>query len=97
MLSILWKMKMEQLQHLIECDHCKKSFAAEDIEIYPKIVRRNNIVAVAYCFKCPLCGQEYVCYFKDSQVNAFFRKGDQAKAQVRMKWLKELFTSDNSV
>lgn len=88
---------MEQKQQLIECNSCKKSFPVSAIELYPRIVRKGNMVAVAYCFKCPECGQEYICYFKDSQVNAFFRKGDNAKAQIRMKWLKEFFTSDNSV
>lgn len=88
---------MDQKQQLIECNSCKKSFPIGAIELYPRIVRKGNMVAVAYCFKCPKCGQEYICYFKDSQVNAFFRNGDKQKAQMRMKLLKELFTSDNSI
>lgn len=88
---------MEQKQQLIECNSCNKSFPVNEIEIYPRIVRKENIIAVAYCFKCPECGQEYVCYFKDSQVNAFFKAGEKEKAQTRMRYLKELFTDDSTV
>ena len=88
---------MEQKQQLIECNSCKKSFPVSAIELYPRIVRKGNMVAVAYCFKCPECGQEYICYFKDSQVNALLRKGDIQNAKARMQHLKELFTNDHTV
>lgn len=86
---------MEQLQKQIECNACKKSFPVEKIEIYPRIVSKKNMRAIAYCFKCPECGQEYICYFKDSEVNALFRKGDIENARFRMRYLKEVFTNDN--
>lgn len=88
---------MEQKQQLIECNSCKNSFSISAIKIYPRIVRKDNIAAIAYCFKCPECGHEYMCYFKDSQVNALFRKGETEKAKVRMQYLKELFTNDHTV
>lgn len=87
---------MEQLK-LIECDKCKSRFSAKDIELYPKIVRKENLRAIAYCFKCPECGQEYVCYFKDSTVNELFRKGDTENARMRMNCLREIFTNDHPI
>ena len=88
---------MEEQQKLIECNSCKKSFPVDQIQIYPRIVRKDKIRAIAYCFKCPECGQEYICFFKDSEVNAMFRKGQVDKAQHRMAYLKEIFTNDHSV
>lgn len=89
---------MEQNSHqLIECNKCGKNFPVQSIEIYPRIVRKERIAAIAYCFRCPECGQEYICYFKDSQVNAFFKKGEIEKAQHRMRYLKEVFTNDTTV
>lgn len=88
---------MEEQQKLIECNSCKKSFPADQIQIYPRIVRKDKIRAIAYCFKCPECGQEYICFFKDSEVNAMFRKGQVDQAQHRMAYLKEIFTNDHSV
>lgn len=88
---------MDKKQQLIECNICKKSFPVSAIELYPRIVRKGNTVAVAYCFKCPECNQEYVCYFKDEQVNALFRKGETEKAKARMQHLKELFTDGDTV
>ena len=88
---------MEQKQQLIECNSCNKSFPVSAIDIYPRIVRKGNMVAVAYCFKCPECGQEYACYFKDSKVNDLFNAGEKEKARTRMRYLKELFTDDSTV
>ena len=89
---------MEQNSHqLIECNACLVSFPVSDIKIYPRIVSKANQRAIAYCFKCPECGQEYVCYFKDSEVNALFRKGKPELARQRMACLKEIFTNDSSV
>lgn len=88
---------MEEQQKLIECNSCKKSFPVDQIQIYPRIVRKDKIRAIAYCFKCPECGQEYICFFKDSEVNAMFRKGQVDQAQHRMAYLKEIFTNDYSV
>ena len=84
-------------QQLIECNSCKQSFPVSKILIYPRIVRKKNVAAIAYCFKCPECGQEYICYFKDSQVNSLFRKGQNEQAKQRMRYLKELFTNDHPI
>ena len=88
---------MEQLQKLIERNACKQSFDVKNIEIYPRLVRKGNLRAIAYCFKCPECGQEYVCYFKDSTVNELFRKGDTENAKQRMNCLREIFTNDHPI
>lgn len=88
---------MEQSQKLIECDACKQSFDVKSIEIYPRIVKKERLVAIAYCFRCPECGHEYMCYFKDSQVNAFLRKGQEEKAKQRMILLREIFLNDYPV
>ena len=88
---------MYQLQKLIECNFCKNSFDVSKVEIYPKIVSKNNLKAVAYCFRCPKCSVEYICYFKDSEVNALFRKGNINEAQKRMKHLWEIFMNDSPI
>lgn len=85
------------MDNQLECDSCKQSFSVKEIKIKPKIVRKQKVVAIAYCFKCPECGKEYACYFKDSKVNAMFRKGEKESARKRMAYLKELFTNDSSV
>ena len=86
---------MDQKQQLIECNKCSCSFPAEEIKIYPRIVAKGNMKAIAYCFQCPNCRQEYICYFKDSEVNHLFRDGNFEKARQRMKYLKEVFTNGN--
>lgn len=88
---------MEKNKLLIECNSCGDQFEVSELNVYPRMVRKGSLVAVAYCFRCSKCKQEYACYFKDSQVMAMFRKGQRDEARERMSWLKGVFTNDNSV
>jgi len=88
---------MEQTKQLVKCDACSNTFPIDQIEIYQRIVRKENIIAIAYCFRCPVCGQEYICYFKDSEVNRLFESGNAKEARFRMEYLRELFTDGDTV